>query len=131
MAAAARRLKNCPEPFCQPHLPSLRPLRSVLILEDDDVAHVACGGYSIYNARGADVEQAVPRVLQTLQMEVEQIRKARYALCQHLCLLWPLAAGVHCGCCVSCNDDRSAQAQRLHCSQTVSAVRRAGMSTTC
>ena len=45
------------------------------MLEDNDVLHLTGGGYGIYNTGGSDVEEAVPRVLLTLQMEVEQIMK--------------------------------------------------------
>ena len=44
-------------------------------MEDNDVLHVVGGGYGIYNTRQADVETAVPRKLQVLQMEVDQIMK--------------------------------------------------------
>jgi glucosamine--fructose-6-phosphate aminotransferase (isomerizing) len=47
------------------------------VLEDNDVLHLASGGYGIYNTEQHDVEEAVPRVLLTLQMEVEQIMKVR------------------------------------------------------
>ncbi len=49
--------------------------RRVIVLEDNDVLHLSGGGYGIYNTEGANVEEAVPRVLLTLQMEVEQIMK--------------------------------------------------------
>lgn len=52
----------------------LHPCR-VIVLEDNDVLHLSGGGYGIYNTEGANVEEAVPRVLLTLQMEVEQIMK--------------------------------------------------------
>ena len=55
------------------------------MLEDNDVLHLTGGGYGIYNTEGSDVEEAVPRVLLTLQMEVEQIMKvqimANYQYC--------------------------------------------------
>jgi len=47
----------------------------VIVLEDNDVLHMVGGGYGIYNTRQADVETAVPRQLQVLQMEVDQIMK--------------------------------------------------------
>ncbi|KAF5827968.1 hypothetical protein DUNSADRAFT_18444 [Dunaliella salina] len=47
----------------------------VIVLEDNDVLHLTGGGYGIYNTAQQDVEEAVPRVLLTLQMEVEQIMK--------------------------------------------------------
>lgn len=51
------------------------PFRSVIVLEDNDVVHLSGGGYGVYNTEQSDVEEAVPRVLLTLQMEVEQIMK--------------------------------------------------------
>lgn len=48
------------------------------MLEDNDVLHVVGGGYGIYNTRQADVETAVPRRLQVLQLEVDQIMKVCY-----------------------------------------------------
>ena len=47
----------------------------MIVLEDNDVVHLSGGGYGIFNTEGTDVEEAVPRVLLTLQMEVEQIMK--------------------------------------------------------
>ena len=47
----------------------------VIVLEDGDIFHGVGGGYGIYNTAMTDVEEAVPRVLQTLQMEVESIMK--------------------------------------------------------
>ncbi|EFJ45967.1 hypothetical protein VOLCADRAFT_105759 [Volvox carteri f. nagariensis] len=52
--------------------------KRVIVLEDNDVLHLCSGGYGIYNTGGDDVEEAVPRVLLTLQMEVEQIMKGGY-----------------------------------------------------
>jgi len=49
----------------------------VIVLENNDVLHLTGGGYGIFNTEGSDVEEAAPRVLQTLQMEVEQIMKVR------------------------------------------------------
>mmetsp|Transcript_5978 Transcript_5978/g.15895 ORF Transcript_5978/g.15895 Transcript_5978/m.15895 type:complete len:698 (-) Transcript_5978:1845-3938(-) len=49
--------------------------KRVIVLEDNDVLHLTGGGYGIYNTAQQDVEEAVPRVLLTLQMEVEQIMK--------------------------------------------------------
>lgn len=57
--------------------PRLLPLRSVIVLEDNDVLHIVGGSYGIYNTSQADVEAAVPRRLQVLQLEVEQIMKVR------------------------------------------------------
>ena len=42
--------------------------RRVIVLEDNDVLHLQGGGYGIYNTTGQDVEEAVPRVLLTLQV---------------------------------------------------------------
>jgi hypothetical protein len=45
------------------------------VLEDNDVLHMVGGGYGIYNTAQADVETAVPRTLQLLEVEVDQIMK--------------------------------------------------------
>ena len=45
------------------------------MLEDNDVLHIVGGGYGIYNTAQADVEAAVPRRLQLLDMEVDSIMK--------------------------------------------------------
>jgi glucosamine--fructose-6-phosphate aminotransferase (isomerizing) len=47
------------------------------VLEDDDVLHVAGGGYGIYSAAQRGSDETVPRALQTLQVEVDQIMKVR------------------------------------------------------
>ncbi|KAI8470318.1 MAG: glucosamine--fructose-6-phosphate aminotransferase [Monoraphidium minutum] len=54
--------------------------KKVIVLEDDDVLHVAGGGYGIYSAAGGGggCGATVPRVLQTLQVEVDQIMKGGY-----------------------------------------------------
>jgi glucosamine 6-phosphate synthetase-like amidotransferase/phosphosugar isomerase protein len=52
--------------------------RRVIVLEDGDVLHVCGGGWGIYNLGAADVDAAVPRALQTLQVEVDQIMKGGY-----------------------------------------------------
>jgi len=52
--------------------------KRVIVLEDGDIFHGVGGGYGIYNTAMTDVEEAVPRVLQTLQMEVESIMKGGY-----------------------------------------------------
>uniref|UniRef100_A0A383VJC3 glutamine--fructose-6-phosphate transaminase (isomerizing) n=1 Tax=Tetradesmus obliquus TaxID=3088 RepID=A0A383VJC3_TETOB len=52
--------------------------KRVVVLEDNDVLHIVGGGYGIYNTRQADVETAVPRRLQVLQLEVDQIMKGGY-----------------------------------------------------
>ncbi|KAG2426550.1 hypothetical protein HXX76_011775 [Chlamydomonas incerta] len=52
--------------------------KRVIVLEDNDVLHLCGGGYGIYNTQGDNVEEAVPRVLLTLQLEVEQIMKGGY-----------------------------------------------------
>ncbi|KAG2485969.1 hypothetical protein HYH03_015293 [Edaphochlamys debaryana] len=51
--------------------------KKVIVLEDNDVLHLCGGGYGIYNTEGHNVEEAVPRVLLTLQLEVEQIMKGQ------------------------------------------------------
>lgn len=50
--------------------------------------HMVGGGYGIYNTAQADVETAVPRTLQLLEVEVDQIMK--------VCPLLP-QAGCTCG----------------------------------
>lgn len=52
--------------------------KQVTVLEDGDVLHVCGGGWGIYNVNEAEVEKAVPRALQTLEIEVEQIMKGGY-----------------------------------------------------
>mmetsp|Transcript_12034 Transcript_12034/g.21332 ORF Transcript_12034/g.21332 Transcript_12034/m.21332 type:complete len:702 (-) Transcript_12034:208-2313(-) len=52
--------------------------KRVIVLEDNDVLHLQGGGYGIYNTAGGDVDEAVPRVLLTLQVEVEQIMKGGF-----------------------------------------------------
>lgn len=59
--------------------------KSVLVLEDDDVAHVAHGRYNVYRAdreaqgKPAEEQQSVSRVILTLQMEVSQIMKGEFS----------------------------------------------------
>lgn len=53
----------------------------VIVLEDNDVLHIVGGAYGIYNTRQADVETAVPRRLQVLQLEVDQIMKVGMRTC--------------------------------------------------
>lgn len=50
----------------------------MIVLEDNDVLHLTAGGYGIYNTSQQDVEEAVPRVLLTLQ--VRCLRMARLGL---------------------------------------------------
>lgn len=52
--------------------------KRVIVLEDNDVLHIVGGGYGIYNTAQADVETAVPRRLQLLEVEVDQIMKGGY-----------------------------------------------------
>jgi len=52
--------------------------RRVIVLEDNDVLHLAGGGYGIYNMNMTDVHEAVPRELLTLQSQVEHIMKNGY-----------------------------------------------------
>lgn len=49
--------------------------------------HMVGGGYGIYNTAQADVETAVPRTLQLLEVEVDQIMK-----------VCPLLLQVNCAC---------------------------------
>lgn len=53
----------------------------MVVLEDNDVVHLRKGAYGIFNTL-ADSEQerqrAVPRALETLNMEVSQIMKGGY-----------------------------------------------------
>ena len=51
------------------HQPNNAAAARVVVLEDNDVLHIAGGGFGIYNTAQSDVEEAVPRLLQTLQME--------------------------------------------------------------
>jgi glutamine---fructose-6-phosphate transaminase (isomerizing) len=50
----------------------------VIVLEDDDVAHLHHGSYSIFNLRNECHETQVPRALLTLEMEVNSIMKGGY-----------------------------------------------------
>ena len=59
-------------PFRMPHWDF-----RVIVLEDNDVLHLSGGGYGIFNTEQSDVEEAVTRVLLTLEVEVEQIMKVR------------------------------------------------------
>lgn len=65
------------------------------MLEDNDVLHMVGGGYGIYNTAQADVETAVPRTLQLLEVEVDQIMKVCPLLPQSGCtcgapgVAWP------------------------------------------
>lgn len=50
----------------------------MIVLENDDVLHLQGGGYGIYNtATGGDVDEAVPRVLLTLQVVWMMVRAFR------------------------------------------------------
>ncbi len=82
---AARFFQNRPadptKPI-KPQAPIPKPhpnpdLHRVIVLEDEDVVHLRCGGYGIYNMQRADPDAAVLRDLLTLQMEVAQIMKVR------------------------------------------------------
>ena len=55
--------------------------KSVVVLEDDDVAHIAAGRYHVYHHHGRPGQQheSVARVILTLQMEVSQIMKGEYS----------------------------------------------------
>lgn len=50
----------------------------VIVLEDNDVVHLCKGAYGIFNVGHSDRSLAVPRVLQTLEMEVNHIMKGGY-----------------------------------------------------
>ena len=50
----------------------------VIVLEDNDVVHLCKGAYGIFNVGHSDRTLAVPRVLQTLEMEVNHIMKGGY-----------------------------------------------------
>ena len=50
----------------------------VIVLEDNDVVHLCKGAYGIFNVGHSDRSVAVPRVLQTLEMEVNHIMKGGY-----------------------------------------------------
>jgi glucosamine--fructose-6-phosphate aminotransferase (isomerizing) len=52
--------------------------KKVIVLEDNDVVHLCKGTYGIFNTRMSDKKLAVPRVLQTLEMELTQIMKGGY-----------------------------------------------------
>lgn len=46
-----------------------------MVLEDDEVLHLRHGAWGIFNAKNASVLTAVPRELETLDMEVTNIMK--------------------------------------------------------
>jgi hypothetical protein len=50
----------------------------VVVLEDNDVVHLRTGAYGIFNATFTERHTAVPRLLETLNMEVSQIMKGGY-----------------------------------------------------
>ncbi len=50
----------------------------MIVLEDNDVVHLCKGAYGIFNVGHSDRSLAVPRVLQTLEMEVNHIMKGGY-----------------------------------------------------
>lgn len=52
--------------------------KRVIVLEDNDVVHLCKGAYGIFNVGHSDRSLAVPRVLQTLEMEVNHIMKGGY-----------------------------------------------------
>lgn len=47
----------------------------MVVLEDNDVLHARQGAWGIFNAKFTDRHAAVPRALETLDMEVAQIMK--------------------------------------------------------
>ena len=55
-------------------------VRRVVVLEDNDVVHLREGAYGIFNSLVTEQELhvAVPRALETLNMEVSQIMKGGY-----------------------------------------------------
>lgn len=61
-------------------IPDLHTLYRVVVLEDNDVVHLRKGAYGIFNALMKEKERhrAVPRALETLNMEVSQIMKGGY-----------------------------------------------------
>lgn len=52
--------------------------KKVIVMEDNDVLHVCQGGYGIFNSDNTDQDSAVHRVVQTLEIEIEQIKKGGY-----------------------------------------------------
>jgi glucosamine--fructose-6-phosphate aminotransferase (isomerizing) len=54
----------------------------VVVLEDNDVLHARQGAWGIFNAKFTDRHAAVPRALETLDMEVAQIMKGGCVACR-------------------------------------------------
>lgn len=52
--------------------------KKVVVLEDDDVLHLRHGAWGIFNAKNTSVLSAVPRELETLDMEVANIMKGGF-----------------------------------------------------
>lgn len=52
--------------------------KKVIVMEDNDVLHVCQGGYGIFNADNSNENRAVDRIVQTLEIEMEQIKKGGY-----------------------------------------------------
>ena len=52
--------------------------KKVIVMEDNDVLHICQGGYGIFNADNSNKESAVHRVVQTLEIEMEQIKKGGF-----------------------------------------------------
>ncbi|GMH45196.1 hypothetical protein BSKO_13153 [Bryopsis sp. KO-2023] len=52
--------------------------KKVIVMEDNDILHVCGGGYGIFNMANANVDSAVHRVVQTLEIEVSQIMKGGF-----------------------------------------------------
>jgi len=50
----------------------------VIYLEDNDVLHVCQGNYGIFNTDNSDLDSAVPRLVHTLELEIEEIKKGGY-----------------------------------------------------
>jgi len=57
----------------------------VIVLEDNDVVHLRAGAYGIFNASITERHTAVPRLLETLNMEVSQIMKGGYDTFMQVC----------------------------------------------
>ena len=70
--------------------------RRVVVLEDNDVLHARQGAWGIFNAKFTDRHVAVPRALETLDMEVANIMKGGCA--PRICALGHVSAVHSIGC---------------------------------
>ena len=52
--------------------------RRVVVLEDNDVVHLRKSSFGVFNTKMDNPLTAIPRVLLTLEMEVNQIMKGGY-----------------------------------------------------